>query len=149
GCAGPRSRPRNPNKSSSAFAVGSDGAYHLGPVEFHLGPDPAAFHFSRANNRRLFLHQFNHPDTAIGLPFGGKSLLRREEALAGQAAIVIGNQFHNGIIPLPNSRSSSFLGRLNGRGNQVPPIKYEKAPALGLIRFRWPPNRNDALPAAT
>ena len=84
-------------------------------VELHLGPHPATAYFARANHRDLFLHQFNQPDTAIGLAFGGKRSLRCEEALAGQPPMVIRHQFHDGIIPLRRPRFKPFLRTLGRR----------------------------------
>jgi hypothetical protein len=101
-------------ESSSLLSVGPNRADHLGTVDLHLGPHPATVHFARANHRDLFLHQLNQPNTAIGLAFGGKRPLRWEVAFAGQPAIVICHQFHNGIIPLPQPRFKPSIQVLGG-----------------------------------
>jgi hypothetical protein len=102
----------------------------------HLGPHPATAYFARANHRDLFLHQFNQPDTAIGLAFGGKRSLRCEEALAGQSPIVISHQFHDGIIPLPRPRFKPFLRTLGRRDEYTRNIASPPPPA-NLPSKRW------------
>jgi hypothetical protein len=57
----------------------------------------------------------------VGLALGGESLLRRKKALAGQPAIVIGNQLHNGIIPFKCLHFKPFFqASMEGAGPAVP-----------------------------
>src|ERR1035441_2081630 len=79
---------------------GSAKSYHGTPSSGRFCMVNAAS-FSAVGEQFGFLfHQFNDADTAVRLPFCGKRLPWSEQFFAGQPAILISYEFHNGIIPL-------------------------------------------------